>query len=151
MEMRRLVYSKRFDSILLRICTDCKVVVPYDPFAGTSSSEQLLSYSALWDTGATITCVSSRVIEDLQLIPLRKTILFLASGETETEEYAIDLVLPNGVRYSSVRVIRTEGPDDVTIGMDIIAMMDFAITHPDGGTLFSFQIPPSTSIDFSKY
>ena len=77
--------------------------------------------------------------------------MFLASGETETEEYAIDLVLPNGVRYSSVRVIRTEGPDDVTIGMDIIAMMDFAITHPDGGTLFSFQIPPSTSIDFSKY
>lgn len=149
--MRRLFFTKVFDTRVLRIVTECQVVVPYDPFKGSTRQENLLTYSAMWDTGATITCVSARVIDDLNLIPLRNTSLQLAIGEIETEEYAIDLVLPNGVRYSSIRVVRADGPDDVTIGMDVISQMDLAITHPADQTVFSFQCPSQHSIDFSEY
>ena len=148
--MERLIFTKHFDSNVLRIITECQVVIPYDPFRLPAESENLLTYSALWDTGATITCVSSRVVADLRLIPLCNTNLALASGSMETEEYAVDLILPNGLRFPSVRVVRTEGSDDVTIGMDLISQLDFAITHPEGKTLFSFQTSSQTSVDFSK-
>ncbi|MBI2623199.1 MAG: hypothetical protein HYW65_01315 [Candidatus Liptonbacteria bacterium] len=34
------------------------------------------------------------------------------------------------------------------IGMDIISMGDFAVTHADGKTTLSFRVPSMTEIDF---
>ena len=34
------------------------------------------------------------------------------------------------------------------IGMDIINLGDFSITHKDNGTTFSFQIPATHNFDF---
>ena len=34
------------------------------------------------------------------------------------------------------------------LGMDIISLGDFSISHKDGGTTFSFQIPSTHNIDF---
>ena len=37
---------------------------------------------------------------------------------------------------------------DMLIGMDIINLGDFSITHKDNGTTFSFQIPATHNFDF---
>lgn len=37
---------------------------------------------------------------------------------------------------------------DMLIGMDIIGLGDFAITHKNMGTVFSFQIPSTHEYDF---
>ena len=39
---------------------------------------------------------------------------------------------------------------DVLIGMDIIGLGDFAITHLEGDTKFSFRIPSQADIDFAR-
>ena len=39
---------------------------------------------------------------------------------------------------------------DVLIGMDIINQVDFALTHPQNETWFSFQSPHHEEIDFTK-
>lgn len=36
------------------------------------------------------------------------------------------------------------------IGMDIINLGDFALTHKNGGTVFSFQIPSTHEYDFVR-
>ena len=67
----------------------------------------------------------------------------------ETDVYLVNIGLPNRVLVQDVRVSRlgfTGG--DVLIGMDIINTGDFAITHPNGETKFTFQFPPQADIDF---
>jgi len=39
---------------------------------------------------------------------------------------------------------------DILIGMDIINQGDFALTHPQNETWFSFQSPYHEEIDFTK-
>ena len=39
---------------------------------------------------------------------------------------------------------------DMLIGMDIITMCDFALTSQGSDTVFSFQIPSTCTIDFSR-
>ena len=67
----------------------------------------------------------------------------------ETDVYLVNLGLPNGVVVQNVPVSQsgfTGG--DVLVGMDIINTGDFAITHANGQTKFTFQIPPQADIDF---
>ena len=67
----------------------------------------------------------------------------------ETDVYLVNIGLPNRVLVQDVRVSRlgfTGG--DVLIGMDIINTGDFAITHANGDTKFTFQSPPQADIDF---
>ena len=40
------------------------------------------------------------------------------------------------------------GGIDVLIGMDILGLGDFAVTHHDGKTVFSFCVPSRRHIDF---
>lgn len=65
--------------------------------------------------------------------------------------YLVDMVLPNHLLIRDVRV--TEGRLNgfgVLIGMDIINLGDFALTHRDGKTVFSFQVPATHEYDFVK-
>lgn len=65
--------------------------------------------------------------------------------------YLVDLVLPNNILVRDVRV--TEGRLNgfgMLIGMDIINLGDFALTHRDNNTVFSFQIPATHDYDFVK-
>ena len=63
----------------------------------------------------------------------------------------VNLLLPNKIGIPSLRV--SEGilkGFDVLIGMDIISLGDFAITHKNDGTVFSFQLPSTHEYDFVK-
>ena len=77
--------------------------------------------------------------------------MYHAQGKGLTNEYLVNVALLNGVVIPGVRV--TEGVlagCDVLIGMDIIAMGDFAVTNANahGGTTLSFCIPSIAEIDF---
>lgn len=107
--------------------------------------------AAIWDTGATGTVITKTVADTLGLKPIGITEVFHAQGKGLTNEYLVNVALPNGVIISSVRV--TEGVlsgGDVLIGMDIIGMGDFAVTNSNsnGGTTLSFCIPSAEEIDF---
>lgn len=99
-------------------------------------------YSAIWDTGATCTAISARVINDLNLKPTGTPIrCSTANRERWADRYSVSVLLPNWLVVSVVQVIDGDfDGQDVLIGMDIISMGDFYITqHED--PRFGFRIP----------
>lgn len=130
----------------------------FDPDA-FAPSPQARSYVAVWDTGATHSSISQRIVEDLGLAPSGKArvrVIGPKGGEGQStyqsDTYLVSIVLPNKVAVIGVRVAEgemEEGEEDIIIGMDIIGQGDFAVTHKNGTTTWSFQYPSYTDIDFT--
>ena len=113
-----------------------------------------IEYSALWDTGATSTTISEKIVNDLNLVAHDQVSLMTANGSALKDVYYVNIVLPNNVMISSLRVVNVDLTDDpnnkidALIGMDIISQSDFAITNVKGLTTVSFMIPSHEKIDF---
>lgn len=109
-------------------------------------------WRGLWDTGASNSSITQRIVDDLSLIPVGKSNVSTANGIVPVNTYCIDIGLPNGVTVKNVIVSCCElGSDiDVLIGMDIIKHGDFSITNINNKTTFSFRIPSTKEIDYVK-
>lgn len=115
--------------------------------AGSKTLEAI----ALWDTGATGTCISTTVVKSLNLIPTGKKNIRTPSGQSIVNTYLINILLPNNVRISDVEVCDSEIGNQglgVLIGMDIITQGDFAVSNYNGRTAFSFRIPSQNTTDY---
>lgn len=114
-------------------------------------NDSSLKVKALWDTGATSSCISDQVVSSLGLITTGKTLIKTPAGPKEVSTYLIDIVLPNNVCVSDVRVcdsdIGLQGLD-LLIGMDIIGLGDFSVSNYNGNTAFSFRIPSKQLTDY---
>ena len=128
-----------------------------------------ISATALWDTGASISCISKKVIEQLQLIPAGYTKLKTPSGETNNSPlFLIDIELPNKVVIPCITVAGSEIGNqnvdvftpggqvlteslDMLIGMDIIMHGDFCVSNFNNRTIFSFRIPSIAETDYVKH
>lgn len=115
-------------------------------------------YIAVWDTGASITCISNTVIKDLSLKPIGPATSYGSGGARESTKHLVNVVLPNRVGFSGINVLQAdlvieeESPRfDVLIGMDLLSRGDFAVTNHNGKTTFSFRMPSMDRIDFTKY
>lgn len=107
------------------------------------------TYSGIWDTGATGSVITKRVVDDLGLVPIGKVLVNTAGGQHSQNKYLISVNLPCGVQILGLSV--TEAPlagCDALIGMDVISCGDFAITNHKGKTTMSFRIPSFEKIDF---
>lgn len=106
-------------------------------------------YIAIWDTGATGSCISERVVQDMHLQPTGMVKMQTASGVEDMKTYVVDLLLPNGVAFSSIKVTGVVLQEaDVLIGMDIIGSGDLAVSTHEGVTIFSYRHPNAERIDF---
>lgn len=123
----------------------------FDPLH-TPSPPSSHDFTAIWDTGATGTVITQKVVDRCGLKPIGRTIVRTAQGEMQTPVYLVNVMLPNKVGVVNLRVTRGNfgGDADVLIGMDIVGIGDFAITNKDGKTVFSFRAPSCGTIDFSK-
>lgn len=112
-----------------------------------------IKWTAVWDTGATNSCVSDTIVSRLGLIPIGITQMSTANGTRQANIYYVDITLPNGVVISKIPVSGIDLGDsscDLLLGMDIICLSDFAISNVDHETLFSFRIPSLEAIDYVK-
>lgn len=109
-------------------------------------------WRGLWDTGASRSSITQRIVNDLNLIPVGDTNISMANGIVTVNTYFVDLGLPNGVTVENVLVSCADlGEDiDVLIGMDIIRHGDFSITNVNYKTTFSFRTPSIREIDYVK-
>ena len=121
------------------------------------SNPQLHEFKAIWDTGATNSCITQKAAQEIGLIPTGMINISTAGGTRECPTYYVDLFLPNRVRIPSVTVNEvselTHDQNDrveVLLGMDVFKYGDCAITNKNGDTVFSFRIPSVTTIDFVK-
>lgn len=122
----------------------------FDPKA-TSVRPSPKEYTAIWDTGATNSVITKKVVQECGLKPISMVQVNHAGGTTVQPVYLVNIYLPNKVVFYHVRA--TEGDikgSDVLVGMDIINKGDFVVTNKDGETVFSFRCPSIERIDFVK-
>jgi len=105
---------------------------------------------ALWDTGATTTCISPQVVQDLNLKPITMRQVNGVHGGKLCPVHLVGVILPNNVAIKKLHVIECAlGCTDALIGMDIISMGDMTISNFKGKTKFCFRIPSAGEIDLS--
>lgn len=136
--------------VALALTTPCEIREAFNPDDTNSKPTPKRSYVGLWDTGASQSMITSRVVSELCLLPTGVQQCYHAQGKSITSTYMVNIVLPNGIQVHSLKVSEGKLPQgiDMLIGMDIINLGDFAITHRNKGTVFSFQIPPTHHYDF---
>ena len=139
-------HTQKHDIIVNEIISTCYV---RQSISGLNEEDDFVEISALWDTGATHSVISTKAAILLNLVPVKKTSIIHAGGRSFVSVYDVDVLLPNNHLIQYVSVSETELFDlDLLIGMDIISRGDFSITNKDGKTTFSFRLPSYKEIDF---
>ena len=112
----------------------------------------MAEFQALWDTGATNSAISQDVIDTLGLRPsgfFKEVSYADGSVAQNVPRFLVNIMLPNNVEVVGLPVMSGKpSGSDVLIGMDIISRGDFAVTHMNGKTKFSFRVPSQGDIDF---
>lgn len=106
---------------------------------------------ALWDTGATCSCISETVVNELQLVPTGKLQIKTPSGTKTVNTYLVSVGLPNKVQITDLGVCDSDIDNQgigMLIGMDIIKMGDFAVSNHEGKTVFTFRLPSQKVTDY---
>ena len=132
----------------------CRVSHPFDP-RGQDAADlpQLHDATALWDTGATHSAITKRLVKSLGLNPVSQTEVHGVGGAKLRNEHLLNIYLPNNAAIPGVRATEcdeTLGNFDLIIGMGIIAEGDFAVTSYGGNTTMSFRLPSTRTIDFVR-
>jgi predicted aspartyl protease len=146
-------FTIRHSGRVQRIITDIFVSEAFDPAKQDPRQFKRVPAKALWDTGATGSVVTPRVVADLELKPTGQVKIQHAGGASDNLTYVVNIGLPNNVAI--VGVLVSECPNivgnfDALIGMDIITNGDFAITNTDNLTVMSFRIPSIECIDYVR-
>ena len=148
--MGPIAFTLRDKILIHELLTPCGVCAAENSSDSIAKSD-VIQFDALWDTGATASVISSEVANRLGLSPISQCLAYHAQGQSIVNVYLVNFVLPNKILVKDIRV--TEGNLNgfgVLIGMDIINLGDFALTHRDNKTVFSFQIPSTHEYDFVK-
>jgi predicted aspartyl protease len=144
--------TKKWNGIANALDVPVGVSVPFIPDGKELKTKpDVKSYNAVWDTGATHSVITPKIVQDLNLQPIGITIVHTANGPTHQKQYMVNYYLPNKVMIPMLTV--TEAPLhglDVLIGMDIICQGDFIITNFQGKTALTFRMPSCEEIDFVK-
>lgn len=150
--MQPLAFTSEYKGRVNRLITPCAIAEAFKPDAvPPTKSINGVKATALWDTGATISAISSNVVKSLNLIPFNKKEVFHAGGSNLVNMYKVNIMLPNRVGFHFATVMEAVlNGCDILIGMDIISAGDFVITNRDEKTVFSFLIPSTHKYDFVK-
>jgi len=109
---------------------------------------------ALWDTGATGTCVSEELAKNLFMTSTGKMNMSTPSGTKIVDTYLVDIALPNNVIIKDLKVCESDNIKkqgiDVLIGMDIILNGDFTVSNFNNKTVFTFITPSKRRTDYVK-
>lgn len=133
------------------IITNTRISAAFNPFEVPNPTPPLRTFPAIWDTGATASVISQRVVDECGLKPVGVAQVSTVAGAGLCEVYMINIFLPNEVGFPNVTVTKGNmGTTHVLIGMDLINKGDFALTHKNGNSIFSFRYPSSAIIDFRE-
>ena len=141
-----LKFQKKEDCIV----TESYIYAPIDLSNGGQVRRVRIQRS-LWDTGASVSLISSRVAKVLGLESIGKSgVSGYNEGIDVKDTYLIHIGLPTRDIVTDIMAMEFDSDEyDVVIGMDVICHGDLAITNQNDKTTFSFRIPSETEIDFS--
>lgn len=132
--------------------SEVRICAAFDPATTPQDGRpQFEIFQGVWDTGASGSVITQRVVDRCGLRPYTMKNVQGAYGPAAARDaYLVNVGLPQGVAVSDVTVVWGEMGVDVLIGMDIITLGDFAITNEGNITTFSFRIPSLHTIDYVR-
>lgn len=139
-------YTFPYSKIVNRILVNFSIGLP-NKIINTSCV-----YKALWDTGATITCISHELASLLKLTRVDQTSITGANNiPFKADVYCVQLQLGKyNIPYHLVAALPMEMTGhDLIIGMDIISQGDFSISNYEGKTVITFRTPSLQRIDYT--
>lgn len=153
-KVRITAFTSSYTGLSTVLENDVLISKAFDPSPDRVKSEefQTKQYKAIWDTGATGTVITQKVVDECDLKAIGVTEVFTAKGKSKANLYLVNVWLPNKVIIYNVKVALGQviGNAEVLIGMNIISRGDFAVTNKGGKTVFSFRLPSVECIDFVK-
>ncbi|MBU1092439.1 retropepsin-like domain-containing protein [Patescibacteria group bacterium] len=145
-------FTIRYNGLTRVLMTEVGVSIP---FLGTPDQTQKIvveKYQGIWDTGATGSVVTKRVVDKLGLKPIGAQKVYHAGGESVSSVYLVNIALPSNVMVQGVKVtegdLPPKGGADLLIGMDIIGLGDFSVSHVGGKSTMSFRMPSCRETDY---
>ncbi len=149
MQISYISFTTKHNGLANTLPNDVYIYKAFLPSNSPKFSD-IKKFRAIWDTGATNTVITERVVKECKLKPTGSTWAHTVGGTKHANTYLISVFLPNKVVFRQLRVTEGEvyGQADVLIGMDIISQGDFAVTNMEGKTTHSFRIPSVERIDF---
>jgi len=136
-------FTAQYNGIAKNLITPASVLSGF--VIGKQPNVAPIKVTALWDTGATGTCIKPWIKDRLNLRLFgTQTRIAGVGGEVNTFVAFVNIRLMCDVEIDDCPVYVADFPGyaDLLIGMDIIGMGDFAICNTGGKTSFSFAIPP---------
>jgi hypothetical protein len=141
----------RSTGIARQLISEVHVLPAFDPAKPPDPLPPSIKTTALWDTGATRSVLSSDLAQRLALPIVGTTKVSHAGGVGASPTYLVNFILPNKVVVAGVIVTEFpafSGSFEAIIGMDIITQGDFSLTHMAGRSCMSFRIPSCEEIDY---
>jgi len=149
-----LSFTSKYPGLSTVLINDVSISKAFDSLSEKVNSKnyKTKSYKAIWDTGATGTVITQKVVDEFALSPIGVVEVQTADGKKRTNSYLVNVWLPNRIIIPNVKATFGKLVNDieVLIGMNIIGQGDFAVTNKGGKTVFSFRIPSVERIDFVK-
>ena len=87
---------------------------------GVDPRPPMRGFGALVDTGASITCISPRIVQELGLVPTGKTTMASASATCDVNTYLVDIALPLSRSVQGA----------VSVAMESVTVMEFHAPNP---------------------
>jgi len=129
------------------LVSEVHISEPFDQ-SSVPKSPKLSKFQAIWDTGATNTAITPKVVQTCNLQRTGMAKIDTAKGKMTKPTYLVSVWLPNKVCIPQLRVAETDIKGaDVLIGMDLINQGDLAVTN-HGKTSLSFRMPSIQCINF---
>ena len=127
-------------------------------FSASRAGALPVPFRCMWDTGTSLTLVSTRVADALGLEVSDETVtLRSALGGVSTAQKRVAYLhivlgaIPLRLKVGVVSSPCSDSDIDVMIGMDLISQGSFAISYDGGQLMFSFCYPPAPMpLDFTE-
>lgn len=145
------VYNQEWKGLTEAVITRLGVCEAVEVRENMPAPKLFRTDNAMWDTGATNSLLSQKIVDELGLKPHDKAYLSGASGVDVTYTYLVHVLLPTGNVVLDVEALLGDNDDyDFVVGMDIISKGDFAFTNKDGKSVFSFRYPSKEHVRFGE-
>jgi hypothetical protein len=105
-------------------------------------------YQALYDTGATHTCISPRVVDEIKLASFGATNVGVGGGDLETTTHLVNIGMPNRVMFPMMRVAKV-----AVEGSSVLSTLRSSTGHSLKRLFIEFSeknVPSPSAFDNSK-
>ena len=137
-------FTKPYDKQVNKLIT-LAGILPLEPADRVQSG--MVEVKALWDTGATMSCIKPLLRDKLNLRMIKTgSPMPIAGigGLVKANFTLLTIFLAHNliIECCPLYVVDFPGNTDILIGTNIIMLGDFTVCNADGKTSFSFAIPP---------